>query len=66
MVLTLFVSKMNFVGGGICDAMRQFLLKFDLPGEGQKIERILQKFIDKFTVDCEGVVDMDAGYLLAY
>ena len=65
-VLSEFVVKMSFVGLGICDALRQFLHRFDLPGEGQKIERILQKFVDKFTVDCEGVIDVDGGYLLTY
>ena len=61
-----FANQMVFVGLNICDALREFLLRFELPGEGQKIERIVQKFVDKFVTENEGVVDPDSGYIFAY
>jgi brefeldin A-inhibited guanine nucleotide-exchange protein len=42
---------MDFKGMNLDDAIRKFLSYFDLPGEGQKIDRIMQAFAGKFYED---------------
>ena len=43
-VLTCYVGTFNLVGLGFDDALRKFLSAFRLPGEAQKIERIMDSF----------------------
>ncbi|KAJ1469441.1 Sec7 domain-containing protein [Baffinella frigidus] len=43
-VLTSYVGTFNFVGLGFDDSLRKFLSAFRLPGEAQKIERIMFSF----------------------
>jgi ankyrin repeat protein len=47
-VLKEFVTRMNFEGMEFDEALRFFLQKFMLPGEGQQIERILQQFAYRY------------------
>jgi len=47
--------------------MRYLLSFFRLPGEGQKVDRILEKFGEKFVADNPGVIgDSECVYILAY
>ena len=39
---------MDFTGVWFVDALRQFLAGFRLPGEAQKIDRIMLKFAERF------------------
>jgi len=50
-VLSAFVSLQSLAGLNLVDAMRAFLSTFRLPGEGQKIDRILEKFASKYFED---------------
>ncbi|KAG9290332.1 hypothetical protein G9A89_007063 [Geosiphon pyriformis] len=66
-VMHAFVDSMNFTGLGFVDALRTFLQTFRLPGESQKIDRIMEKFADRY---CETNPDVfanaDSAYILAY
>ncbi|CAG8691174.1 2151_t:CDS:2, partial [Cetraspora pellucida] len=66
-VMHAFVDRMDFVGLGFVDALRSFLQTFRLPGEAQKIDRIMEKFADRY---CETNPDVfanaDTAYILAY
>jgi brefeldin A-inhibited guanine nucleotide-exchange protein len=46
--------------------MRYFLALFELPGEGQKVERILEKFAQKFSEDNIKEYDSDGAYLCSF
>jgi len=50
-VLTEFTELIDFKGMTIDDGLRVFLGYFDLPGEGQKIDRIMQVFAGKYYKD---------------
>jgi len=50
-VLTEFTELIDFKGMTIDDGLRIFLNYFDLPGEGQKIDRIMQVFAGKYYKD---------------
>lgn len=53
----------------IDEAMRYFLSYFTLPGEGQKIDRIVQKFGQKFfddNSDNKFISSADSAYSLSY
>jgi len=43
-VLGVYVSGFDLVGLGFDDALRKFLAAFRLPGEAQKIDRIMHAF----------------------
>eukprot|EP00667_Euglena_gracilis_P000231 EG_transcript_231 len=66
-VLLAYVETIDFVGLSIDDALRKFLSVFALPGEGQKIERILEQFSEAFLrCDQSGICEVaDAVYILA-
>lgn len=42
-MLDAFVNSLEFVGLDFDVALRRFLLKFRLPGEAQKIDRIMER-----------------------
>jgi brefeldin A-inhibited guanine nucleotide-exchange protein len=48
-VLHHYVDAMDFTGLVFDDAIRSFLSGFRLPGEAQKIDRIMEKFAERFT-----------------
>ncbi len=50
-VLTAFVNYIDFTDFELDNALRYFLNKFRLPGEAQKIDRIMQIFATKFCND---------------
>lgn len=43
-----FVDLMDFTNTRFTDALRTFLQSFRLPGEGQKIDRFMLKFADRY------------------
>ena len=43
-VLTIFASRFDYKDSPIDEAIRRFLEKFRLPGEGDQIKRIIEKF----------------------
>ncbi|KAJ3283292.1 Brefeldin A-inhibited guanine nucleotide-exchange protein 2 [Rhizoclosmatium sp. JEL0117] len=66
-VMHMFVDSLDFAGVGIVDALRMFLQTFRLPGEAQKIDRLMEKFADRY---CETNPDVfakaDTAYTLAF
>ena len=45
-----YVDQMNFVEMDIVSALRKFLEGFRLPGEAQKIDRLMEKFASHYCV----------------
>lgn len=56
-----YVDSMDFTGVKFDDAIRLFLLDFRLPGEAQKIDRLMEKFAERYHV-CNAA---EAGYPFA-
>lgn len=62
-----FLKQMNFKGLSFIDALRAFLQKFRLPGEGQVVDRYMLEFSTKYVDDNPTVFsDADVPYTLAY
>jgi len=66
-VMHAYIEKENFSGLAVDAALRSLLYNFRLPGEAQKIDRIIEKFAAQYCVDNPGVfATADAPYLLAF
>ncbi|CDH10490.1 probable protein transport protein SEC7 [Zygosaccharomyces bailii ISA1307] len=66
-IMHAFVDEFDFTGLSIVDALRNFLQKFRLPGEGQKIDRFMLKFAERFTDQNPGIFSKaDTAYVLSY
>ncbi|KAL8637731.1 MAG: hypothetical protein Q9228_005029 [Teloschistes exilis] len=62
-----FVDSMDFTRRRFVDALRQFLQSFRLPGEGQKIDRFMLKFAERYiTGNPNAFANADTAYVLAY
>ena len=65
----LYVDFMNYVNLDFVAALRYFLEGFRLPGEAQKIDRLMEKFASRY-VECNPnqniFASADAAYVLAY
>lgn len=69
-VLYAFVDLMDFANMGFVAAIRHFLSTFRLPGEAQKIDRIMEKFAERYC-HCNNknntmFASTDTAYVLAY
>lgn len=47
-VMYAYIDQINFSGKDIVSALRIFLDKFRLPGEAQKIDRMMEKFAARY------------------
>lgn len=66
-VMHAYVDSMNFSGMTFGAAVREFLSGFRLPGEAQKIDRIMEKFAERYCADNPGLFkNADTAYVLAY
>ncbi|KAI4380307.1 hypothetical protein MLD38_006512 [Melastoma candidum] len=66
-VMHAYVDSMKFSGLKFHDAIREFLKGFRLPGEAQKIDRIMEKFAERYCADNPGLFkNADTAYVLAY
>uniref|UniRef100_A0A7S3DGR3 Uncharacterized protein n=1 Tax=Palpitomonas bilix TaxID=652834 RepID=A0A7S3DGR3_9EUKA len=66
-VLEAFIDALNFEEMGFDDALRFFLSSFWLPGEAQKIDRIVERFAKKYVKNNPGIFKSeDAAYTLAF
>ncbi|XP_059277441.1 brefeldin A-inhibited guanine nucleotide-exchange protein 5 [Lycium ferocissimum] len=66
-VMHAYVDSMNFSGMKFDLAIREFLKGFRLPGEAQKIDRIMEKFAERYCADNPGLFkNADTAYVLAY
>ncbi|KAL1128928.1 hypothetical protein AAG570_013462 [Ranatra chinensis] len=68
-VMYSYVDQMQFGGKDFVAALRQFLQGFRLPGEAQKIDRLMEKFASRYC-ECNpnnGIfASADTAYVLAY
>ncbi|CAL2032486.1 unnamed protein product [Caenorhabditis brenneri] len=68
-VMHSYVDLLDFTSMGILAALRLFLEKFRLPGEAQKVDRLMLKFASRY-LDCNPNQDVfasaDAAYVLAF
>jgi hypothetical protein len=66
-VLQAFADYFDFSNMEFDNALREFLLPFRLPGEAQKIDRIMECFAQRYHVNNPGMFpDSDTAYLLAF
>lgn len=66
-VMHAYVDSMNFSGMTFGTAIREFLSGFRLPGEAQKIDRIMEKFAERYCADNPALFkNADTAYVLAY
>ncbi|KAH9575107.1 hypothetical protein CY35_01G094700 [Sphagnum magellanicum] len=66
-IMHAYVDAMKFKGMKFDHALRLFLNGFRLPGEAQKIDRLMEKFAERYCRDNAGVFgNADMAYVLAY
>ncbi|GAB2297173.1 hypothetical protein Dimus_031286 [Dionaea muscipula] len=66
-VLHEFAGTFDFQDMNLDTALRLFLETFRLPGESQKIQRVLEAFSDRYYEQCPQLfVNKDAAFLLSY
>jgi brefeldin A-inhibited guanine nucleotide-exchange protein len=66
-VMHAYVDALNFDGMDFGEAIRFFLQGFRLPGEAQKIDRIMEKFAERYCKCNPNVfTSADTAYILAY
>ena len=66
-ILNHYTSALDFTGILFDDAIRLFLSGFRLPGEAQKIDRIMEKFAERFTLQNPDVFpSADTAFILAF
>ena len=66
-VLYAYVDSIHFTDMSFDAALRKFLSYFWLPGEAQKIDRMMEKFAERYCSQNEGVfANPDTAYVLAY
>ncbi|XP_071741489.1 brefeldin A-inhibited guanine nucleotide-exchange protein 2-like [Rutidosis leptorrhynchoides] len=66
-VMHAYVNSFNFNGMEFDEAIRTFLRGFRLPGEAQKIDRIMEKFAERYCkCNPKAFISADTAYVLAY
>jgi brefeldin A-inhibited guanine nucleotide-exchange protein len=66
-IMHAFVDCMDFSRTRFVDALRKFLQSFRLPGEAQKIDRLMLKFAERYlTGNPNAFANADTAYVLAY
>ncbi|KAH4696790.1 hypothetical protein HBH67_186910 [Parastagonospora nodorum] len=67
-ILNSFINLFDFTGQRLDEALRQLLHSFRLPGESALIERIVERFAEKYMemAQPENIANKDAIYVLTY
>lgn len=66
-VMHAYVESFDFQGKEFDEAIRAFLQGFRLPGEAQKIDRIMEKFAERYCkCNPKAFSSADTAYVLAY
>ncbi|XP_047334488.1 brefeldin A-inhibited guanine nucleotide-exchange protein 2-like [Impatiens glandulifera] len=66
-VMHAYVDSFDFQGMDFDEAIRTFLQGFRLPGEAQKIDRIMEKFAERYCkCNPKDFTSADTAYVLAY
>jgi Sec7-like guanine-nucleotide exchange factor len=62
-----FIDSDDFANVPFVESLKRLLSSFRLPGEGQKVDRIMEKFGEKFTKDNpDSFGSAECVYLLSY
>lgn len=63
-----FLSRLNFRGMTLDEALRSMVLRFRMPGEAQQIDRIMEQFAKSWHKDNDGAIFScaDTAYILAF
>ena len=62
-----YVDLLDFTGMSLDSALRYFLAGFRLPGEGQKIDRMMEKFASRFVQHNPNIFpSADTAFVLSY
>lgn len=65
-VLLTYLGYLAFKDISILEAMRFYLSLFEMPGEGQKVERVLENFANKYASENPNKYTPDGAYLLSF
>nr|POF12647.1 protein transport protein sec7 [Quercus suber] len=66
-IMHAFVDQMDFTRTRFVDALRRFLQSFRLPGEAQKIDRLVLKFSERYlSGNPAAFANADTAYVLSY
>ncbi|RHY39265.1 hypothetical protein DYB38_008154, partial [Aphanomyces astaci] len=66
-VLHEFVDMMDYTGLQVDEAIRHFLAGFRLPGESQKIDRMMEKFAERYCFQNPGIFpSADTAFILSF
>jgi len=66
-ILEAFFNQQDFQGVEFTTALRQFLTSFNLPGEAQKIDRVMEAFAARYVAQNPTKFEsQDAAYVLAF
>ncbi|GJZ38549.1 brefeldin A-inhibited guanine nucleotide-exchange protein 2-like protein [Tanacetum coccineum] len=66
-VMHAYIDSFDFEGMDFDEAIRSFLRGFRLPGEAQKIDRIMEKFAERYCkCNPKAFISADTAYVLAY
>ncbi|KAK6542923.1 guanine nucleotide exchange protein for ADP-robosylation factor [Orbilia ellipsospora] len=66
-IMHAFVDMLDFTRMRYVDALRRFLQNFRLPGESQKIDRLMLKFAERYiSGNPNAFANADTAYVLAY
>ncbi len=66
-VLHHYVDALDFTDVKFDDAIRLFLSGFRLPGESQKVDRVMEKFAERYTIQNEDVFpSADTAFILSF
>lgn len=67
-VLNAFANKMNFQDKKFIDSLQNYLAAFDLPGEAQQIDRLLEAFATKYSKDNphSNLANKDFAFIIAF
>lgn len=66
-IMHAFIDLMDFSRTRFVDALRRFLQAFRLPGEAQKIDRLVLKFSERYTTgNPSAYANADTAYILSY
>ncbi|KAH6769452.1 HOPM interactor 7 [Perilla frutescens var. frutescens] len=66
-VMHAYMESINFSGMKLDIAIHEFLKGFELPGDAQKIDRIMERFAERYCADNPGLFkNADTAYVLAY
>lgn len=61
-----YLDSLAFAGLSVLEALKYYLSLFELPGESQKVERILESFAKKYTTDNPDDYTQDATHLMSF